>query len=146
MTRIPRMPRPARHRRTIRGAIVLVGVAACVAVAAIGSGDGTPSWQRTVAFTGGLCLTASLAGWIVARWPHRSPALAVAGGLAGVLVRIMPPLAALAWLRGSQTTDRGDAAEFLVLAFYLPLLATDIFLNMMEVERPGRTGGGNSVN
>jgi len=136
----------AHHRRTLQGVAILIGVAACVAVIAIATGDGSPSWNRAVAFSGSVCLAASLAGWIVARWPRRSPAMRLAGGLAGLCVRIMPPLAALAWLRVADEGWRGSGADRLLLAFYLSLLATDIILNIMEMERSGGRRGGNAAN
>lgn len=69
---------------------------------------------------------------MLARKPASSPHRAVAGALAAVAVRILPPLAALAFL----ATDRGEAiraagAGPMVVGFYLSLLAADILLHMM---------------
>lgn len=140
------MSRRGRHSASLVGAVALACVAACVALIALACGDGSLSWQRTVAFSGGLVLTGCLAAWFIGRWPHRSPAMAVAGGLAAVVVRIMVPLAALAWVRFSDTGPRPAGADLLLLVFYLPLLATDILLNIMEMKRSGRASGGNGAN
>lgn len=137
---------PLPQRGTLRGAIMLAGVAAGVAVIALACGDGSPSWRRAVAFSGGLCLASSLTGWAVARWPYRSPATAVAGGLAATAVRLFGPLAGLAWLHGAGHAWREAGADRLLLAFYLSLLATDIAVNIISAERSSRTGGGNAAN
>jgi hypothetical protein len=125
-------------RRTTRvGAGVLLGALLAVVLVALAAGDGSPSFHRAVAFTAAVCGGAALAGWIVSRWPCRSPATAVAAGLAAILVRVTAPLAALAWLQSGGETLRAAGADRLLVSFYLALLATDIVLNIACREKRG---------
>lgn len=76
----------------------------------------------------------------MSRWPTKNPALAVATGLGAVSLRIFMPLAALGWVQfGDRELREGGAGRF-ILVFYLLLLATDIFLNIMGAGRTGRSG------
>jgi hypothetical protein len=125
-------------RRTTRvGAGVLLGVLLSVVLVALAAGDGSPLFHRTVAFTAAVSGAAALAGWIVSRWPCRSPATAVAAGLAAILVRLAAPLAALAWLQSGGETLRAAGADRLLVSFYLALLATDIVLNITWRQKAG---------
>lgn len=139
-------PHSARRRWTIGGGLTLGAVAVGVALLALAAGDGSPSWRRAVAFSGVVCGSAALTGWGAARWPHSTPAMTVAGGLAAVVLRIMPPLAALGWLTTAGGDLRAAGADRLLVVFYLALLASDIALHIMERGRGGSPGGGNAAN
>jgi hypothetical protein len=130
-------PATANGRTTLVGAVVLLGILLAAVLVALAVGDGTPSFHRAVAFTAAVCGGAALAGWIVSRWPCRSPATAVAAGLAAILVRLAAPLAALAWLQSGGETLRAAGADRLLVSFYLALLATDIVLNIACREKRG---------
>lgn len=133
MIRKPASLRPgtfASHSNTVRGGVVLLGILSVAVLVAIAAGDGTPSRHRAVAFTAMICGAAALTGWIVSRWPCRSPATAVAASLAAVLVRLALPLATLAWLQTGGQALRAAGAEQLLAGFYLALLASDIVLNI----------------
>lgn len=115
---------------TCLGAAVLVGVlAVAVAVAwrLVGAEPGGPG---AIAVAATVCLIGGLGGWLLARWPRRTPAAAVAGGLGAVGVRIMLPLATLAWLQTTGEPLRGAGAATLLLVFYLAMLFTDIALHV----------------
>jgi hypothetical protein len=132
-----RPPTTALRRTTRIGAVVLLGVLTAMVLVALAAGDGSPSFHRAVAFTAAVCGGAALAGWIVSRWPCRSPATAVAAGLAAILVRVTAPLAALAWLQSGGETLRAAGADRLLVSFYLALLATDVVLNIACREKRG---------
>lgn len=120
-----------RWRWRVGGGIVLLAVLAATTAAAVAMGDGTPSRRRTVAFIATACGGGSLAGWMASRWPYRNPALAVAGGLAGVFLRVVPPLATLAWMQAAEDGLRDAGGARLLLGMYTSLLVTDILLNVL---------------
>lgn len=131
----------SRWRSTLEGGVVLLALLVATTVAALALGDGTQPYRRAVAFAATACGGGSLAGWMVSRWPYRNPALTVAGGLAGVVLRIAPPLAALAWMQGAGVGLRDAGGERLLLGMYASLLAADILLNVrwaIRSQRPGR--------
>jgi hypothetical protein len=125
----------ASRRTTFSGAVVLLGILGVAVLITLSTGDGTPSLYRAVAFTATVCGAAALTGWLVSRWPCRSPATAVAASLAAVLVRLAVPLAALAWLQTGGVNLRAAGADRLLAVFYLALLASDIVLNIMCGEK-----------
>jgi len=116
---------------TAFGFAALLAAAAATATIALAGGRDRPGRPQDVAFAAAVCLPGSLAAWAVARMPTTLPARAVAASLGATVLRIIPPLAGLAWLsldpRGSLTRERGG----LLVVFYLVLLATDILLHMM---------------
>jgi len=135
MTRMPPDARAgmagSNSRATVLGTVVLLAVATIVGSAALAFGGGRPGWGRSVALAAAVCLPGSLAGWIVPRLAGTGPALAVAGSLAAIALRIFPPLAALAWLSAGGADSTGPEYRPLLVVFYLVLLATDILLNIM---------------
>jgi len=126
-------------RQTLVGAAVLVGVLAAAAGTALVIGAGRPRWTEAVAVAAAVCLVSSLGGWLAARRKPADPALAVAGVLAASALRILVPLGALAWLSAQAAPLREAGADGLIVAFYLPLLATTLVLHMM-VESPSHRG------
>ena len=116
------------------GRTTLLGCVALLATAGFLTGCGLffvpdrPGWRGAIAFAAAACLPGALTAWILTHLPQRTAALAVATPLAAITLRIMPPLAALAWL--SSRTNGHDAAPVLVV-FYLALLAVDISLHIM---------------
>lgn len=114
------------------------GLAALAAVlaAAIGGTLAAGVAADAVGAMAAICGLAAAAGWIAPRWPSRSPAGAVSMGLAGIVLRLLPPLATLAWL----STDAGArlraaAAGELLVFFYLTMLGSDIALTMASSPR-----------
>jgi hypothetical protein len=118
--------------------VLLVGVAVLIAVvlvtaagflAVLGSdGDHVRAVCLAAAVTGGGAVT----GWIVARQGRGGPAaIAVAGGLAATLVRMLPLLVALAWLVGRDQSSWAGAAGGLLVAFHVVLLVADMMLNSL---------------
>ena len=143
-----RRPWPPRGW-TLLGAGVLVAVWAAGLAIASASSDPSPVRRSAVALSGGICLTGSLGGWLLARLGDRlaaSPvagrrAVAVAAGLAAIAFRLALPLAALAWLQadGNQLAAAGTGG--VLLGLYLALLATDISLTIIgRSERPRNRG------
>lgn len=141
-----RRPPAAGLPWTICGILVLATVLGVAVLGAMWVGDGSPSRSRAIAFSAGVCGLGALGGWIAARWPKRTPGMAVAGGLAAVALRLLLPLAALSWLQTEGRALRSAGADGLLLVFYLALLATDIVLHMMGAWRTGRSRGENVVN
>jgi hypothetical protein len=127
----PSPPNPTGSRLTLVGIAALLVTAATIAGGGLALGEGRAGRPQAVAFAAAVCLPGAVAAWIVARLPIAIPARAVAASLAATVLRIVPPLAGLAWLsagpRDAITADRGG----LLVVFYLALLATDILLHMM---------------
>ncbi|MEI6255805.1 MAG: hypothetical protein WCQ77_04075 [Planctomycetota bacterium] len=127
-------------RATLLGVAALLAVAAGIAGAAWATAPGRPGWWEAIAFAVAVALPGSLLAWIIARLPTAAPAIAVAWPLAGVSVRIIPPLVAIAWLSAAQTWLRDAGAAPLLVIFYLGLLATDILLHIiLRCPLPGET-------
>lgn len=121
------------------GQVAVLGAAAAIAWA---SGAVRAGGVEALVFAAAICLVGIVGGWMAARWQGRSPAARVAGSLAVVALRIFPALTALGWLQtpGAAGLREAGAGE-LLLAFYLAVLATDVFLNIMGT-LPGRPGPG----
>lgn len=132
--------------RTLLGLLALGTVLGIAVLAATWVSDGSPSGRRAIAFSASVCGVAAVGGWIVARWPMRTPGMAVASGLAAVGLRLALPLAALAWLQTNGRHLRSVGADRLLLLFYLALLATDVALHMMGGTRSRRSRGENVAN
>lgn len=129
-------PTAVAHRRfTAIGVAALLATAATVAAAALACGGGRPDWPRSVAWVAVVCLPGSLAAWIVSRRPPTGPAGAVASSLAAIVLRLIPPLAGLAWLSSGRQTADSKAVGGVLVVFYLSLLAVDILLHMMGNSR-----------
>jgi hypothetical protein len=134
---------------TLLGAGVLLAVWAAGLAIALAWSDPIAARRSAVALAGGVCLTGSLGGWLLARLGDRlaaSPAagrraVAVAAGLAAIAFRLALPLAALAWLQAEGNQLAAAGAGGLLLGLYLALLATDISLTIMgRSERPRNRG------
>jgi hypothetical protein len=116
-------------------AVLAVAVAGCLAVLGIDADH-----VRAVAFAAVVAGGGAVTGWIVARQGRGGPAaVAVAGGLAATLVRLLPLLVALAWLIGRDQSSWEGAAGGLLVAFHLVLLLTDMVLNAAADRWPGET-------
>jgi len=125
------MVQPSRARSTLLGGCTLLLVWGAAVAVALSLDDGRALWRESIAFAAGICLIGSLSGWCASRCFVDSPSLAVAGAMAGMLLRIMIPLAALAWLQTWGNLLALAGAGGLLTAFYLTLLATDILLHVM---------------
>lgn len=130
------MEETADHDTTTLGSLAGCGILAAVltvaaALALWGGESERPERVRAVAFAAAVAGSGSILGWFATRRAAPSPAAAVGGTLAGTLLRLGPPLAGLAWL-GAAGGDllRGGADRLLVI-FYLVLLATTIFLDII---------------
>lgn len=132
---------PARHRHPFVGLVILLAVAGLAAGAALAWGAGRPRWPAAVAFALAACLPGAVIGWGLARVPAEDPARAVAGALASIGLRILPPLAALGWLSTDGEHLREAGAAGLLVAFYLALWATDLLLHIAA----RRAGAGDST-
>ena len=119
-------------RSTVVGVVLLAAAfTVAVAVALRWAGD-DPLRRQSVMLAASTTASGSLVGWLVARWGRdRAAGTAVAAGLGAPLLRIAPPLAALAWLGGPGRPLRDAGAGSVLVAFYLLLLAVDIALHIM---------------
>jgi len=129
---------PPEHGRSGRspllpGLLCLLVTAAVAAGCAVAFGPDRPGWPGAIAFAAAATVPGATAAWILAHLRSHDPApgVAVATSLAGTTLRIMPPLAALAWLSSRTGGQPDPAAAPLLLGFYLALLAADILLHIM---------------
>jgi hypothetical protein len=120
---------------TLAGAAVLVGALAVAATLSAWGAPRVPGRWPAVVFAATITGFGSVAGWLATRRAAQSPAAAVGGTLAATLLRLAPPLAGLAWLGAAGGDLRRAGADRLLVIFYLVLLATAIFLDIM-VARP----------
>lgn len=127
------MTTPGNTARSTVVGVVLLAAAFTVAVAVALRWAGDDSLRRqSVMLAASTTACGSLVGWLVARWGRdRAAGTAVAAGLGATLLRIAPPLAALAWLGGPGRPLRDAGAGSVLVAFYLLLLAVDIVLHIM---------------
>lgn len=134
-----------RHGRawTLGGVVALVAVWASGLTIAAACGAADLPCEGTVIAVAVVCLAGAVGGWLLARLGDRLAAnpssgrhgLAIAVGLGGVAVRLLLPLAMLAWQRSTIGGGMPSRADRLLLGMYLSLLATDIMLTIM-----GRAG------
>ncbi|MEY3205417.1 MAG: hypothetical protein RLZZ21_1748 [Planctomycetota bacterium] len=137
---------------TLGGAAVLVAVWASGLAIAAACGAVELPWKGTVSVVAAVCLAGAVGGWLLARLGDRLAAnpsagrhgLAVAVGLGGVAVRLLLPLAMLAWLRSTAGGAAPAGADRVLLGLYLSLLATDIVLTIIgrAGSAPGRGHSG----
>lgn len=132
--------------RTIAGSgLFLLVLAVAAAVSLAGAGQDPARWQA-VALAAATTGAGAIGGWIVSRWSRgRAAGTAVAGGLAATLVRVAPPLVALAWTTTSGGPLREAGAPGLVVAFYLALLATQVLATIIGARKPGSPRGGDGL-
>ncbi|MFM7108557.1 MAG: hypothetical protein ACKOZU_08175 [Planctomycetaceae bacterium] len=131
MTATPeRRPAPA-GRGTLLGMVILAGVLAAAAALALQLGGGRPGWREAVGFAAAVTAAGGLGGWLAARRPAPTPAAAMVAALGATALRLIPPLAALAWLSDRGADLREAGAGGLLVIFYLVLLATVILLHIM---------------
>ena len=127
---------------TLAGVAVLATTLAVAVGIAWASVGGDQDQQQAILFAATIAGFASVSGWIVGRWSRgRGPATAMAGGLGSTFVRLAPMLAALGWVTVQESGLRDAGAAGWLVAFYLPLLATDILLMVLAAPR-GRPNGG----
>ena len=136
---------PAELSWTLIGTAVLAAVLLGAVGLTVAIGGETPRFAEAVACAATVCLAGGIGGWVVARWPTRSPSLTVAKGLGAVSLRIFLPLVALGWLQTPAGRGLRDAgADRLLLVLYLAVLATDILLHIMGSRELRRIRGKNS--
>ncbi len=132
---------------TAAGVAVLLGVLAAAVAAAVVNLGADSVQLRAIAFAAGMAGLAAVSGWCMGRWGRGRPAgLAVAGGLAATLVRLLPVLAALGWILTHREGVGAGRADMLLVIFYLVLLATDVLLNIFGGPEPPRDRGGTTSN
>lgn len=126
---------------TLFGMAALAVVLAAASSLALATGGKEPQLGQAVGFAAAVCLFGGFGGWIVARWPVRNPAIAVAKGLGAVTLRIFLPLIALGWLQSGGGWLRAAGADRFLLFFYLALLAADIVLHIIGSRNFSRSSG-----
>jgi hypothetical protein len=125
--------------------VMLVGMAVLLAVLAVASAGclavlgSDANHARAVAFAAVVAGGGAVTGWVVARQGRGGPAaVAVAGGLAATLARMLPLLVALAWIVGRDQASWEGVAGGLLVAFHLVLLVADMTLNSLVDRWGGR--------
>lgn len=114
------------------GVAVLIAVVLVTAAGSLAVLGSDPDHLRAVAFAAAVAGGGAVTGWIVARQGRGGPAaVAVAGGLAATLVRMLPLLVALAWLIGRDQASWEGMAGGLLVAFHVVLLVADMMLNSL---------------
>jgi hypothetical protein len=122
---------PDRRVMLVGVGVLLAVLAAAVATCLVLLGSDADQ-RRAVGFAAAVAGGGAVAGWIVARQGRGGPAaVAVAGGLAATLVRMLPLLIALAWLVGRDQASWEATAGGLLVAFHLVLLGADMVLNSL---------------
>jgi len=117
-----------------------LAVAAGIAWASVG---GDFEQERAIVFAASITGFAVVSGWILGRWSRgRGPVTALAGGLGSTFVRLAPMLAALGWVTVRESGLRDAGAAGWLVAFYLPLLTTDILLTVLTAPRGRPNSGG----
>jgi hypothetical protein len=125
------------------GAGVLLATLAVAAAASLAVLGCDADHVLAVGFAAAVAGGGAVTGWTLARQGRGGPvAVAVAGGLAATLVRMLPLLVALAWLVGRDQSSWAAAAGGLLVAFHLVLLVTDMVLNSLADRWPGRGSRG----
>jgi|GEM_PF-1245463 len=147
--------RPAHHQATHhtahlttthptttgRGVLLLGGVLAIAVVVALMLDRDHPAWRNAVILAAAITGISSVGGWLASRGRPTNPGGGVARALAGTALRMLLPLAALGWLTASGGPLLEAGCAGLIVAFYLPLLATTILLHMMGEVRHHETSG-----
>jgi hypothetical protein len=131
----------AHHATTTRGVLLLGVVLAIAVVVALVLDRGHPAWRNAVILAAAITGMSSVGGWLASRGRSTSPGQGVARALAGTALRILLPLAALGWLTASGGPLLEAGCSGLIVAFYLPLLATTILLHMMGEAGHEKTSG-----
>lgn len=125
-------PDSDRLRRLATGIAGLVATfSGSVAAAALWIGD-RPGFLVALCFAMLFTLPSCLAGWLIAQPGGGRAVGSVARPLTAVVVRILPPLAALGLLTTERASPlRAAGAGAMIVGFYLAMLATDILLHIM---------------
>jgi hypothetical protein len=113
----------------------LIGPAAVVgaAAAALALAPSDPPRRHAVGFAAAICLTGSVAAWLIGFWPATTPSGRVTAGLAATCLRLFPALLGLGWLQaGGGDLAAAGAGENLVI-FYLVSLAAELVRTIMSV-------------
>lgn len=133
------MNQPGRSVAGIGLLLLVLAVAVAVALAILGR---DPAQVQAVALAAATTGAGAIGGWLVSRWSRGQPAgTAVAAGLGATLVRTTPPLVALAWVTTSGGAIRDAGAAGLIVGFYLALLATQLFVTIIEARKPASGRG-----
>jgi hypothetical protein len=129
MSRTPDHAPPRSGR--LGGSLILLAVLTAAAVTALTVGPRGPRRMEAVAFAAAVAGLGGVAGWLASRRTASTPAVALGAGLAATVLRLAPPLAGLAWLSAGGGELRREGADSLLVVFYLALLATAIFLDII---------------
>ncbi|MBU6277544.1 MAG: hypothetical protein KGQ61_12980 [Planctomycetes bacterium] len=123
---------------TLAGAMALAAAAAAVALAQRQFAAGQPGGDAAIGLACAATLPGFLLGWFVSRQPFSTAAMGAAAGLAGILIRMVVPLAAIGWASIRPPDAATVAPAGYVLGAYLALLATDIGLHLALRREPLR--------
>ena len=132
---------------TFTGVVIQAAVLATAGAMAWAAGGDQPGRATAIGFAAGVCLGGVVGGWAAARMPGTTPAARVSAALAVVALRIFPALAALGWLQtpaGGRLREAG--AGGMLVAFYLAILAVDVFLNIIGSRESGSAAGSKRAN
>ena len=111
------------------------------------AGSDQPGRATAVGFAAAVCLGGVVGGWAAALWRGSTPAARVTAALAVVALRIFPALAALGWLQTQAAFRLREAgAGGMLVAFYLAVLAVDVFLNIIGSRESGSAAGSKRAN
>jgi len=115
------------------GGLIAPAAVAAAAAAALALAPPDAERRRAIAFAAGVCLTGTIAAWLVGFWPVRTPSARVTASLAATGLRLFPALLGLGWLQaGGGDLAAAGAGESLVI-FYLVSLAAELIRTIMAV-------------
>jgi len=135
---------PRRVRRaTAGGGVTLAAVLVLLVAGGLATGDGGRDRRDAVALAAAVCGGGALSGRLLGRRAFRSPAAGVSLGLGAVALRILPALAALAWIQAAAPRLRAAGGGEMMVVFYLALLAADLFSTIIGGRRDARDSASN---
>lgn len=123
--------RTPRWAGRLGSSVILLAVLSFAVGLTLAWGPREPRRVAATVFAAAVAGVGSIAGRQASPRTGASPASAVGGGLMAMTLRIAPPLAGLAWLSTGGGELRQAGADSLLVIFYLALLATAIFLDIM---------------
>lgn len=135
-----------RRRGSFSSLLVPLAALTCAVAAALARGPAAPEQRQAIGFAAAVCVAGIVGAWAVAVVQPLAPAARVAASLASGAIRLLPALAALAWLQATTGSLVQSGAAGYLAAFYLTALAADVIrIIMMRSEGLRRRGGSDVI-
>lgn len=115
-----------------------VGVLGVAAMICRGIGPDEPQRTAAIAFAAAVCLAGTVGAWLAASRPTDTAIARTVVPLSAMAMRLVPALAALAWLQTAGAAMRAAGAGRLLVIFYLATLAVDVIRTIIGRGNPDR--------